>query len=233
MSAEIDLSQYLDLFLQEADEQLATLEQETLKLEAEPTVDRLNTIFRAAHTLKGSSRAMGFNNLASLTHEMENLLDSLRCGKLSVTTDIADALLKCLDTLSEMKDDIAAGNSEKIDTSELVQHLISLQEISAAIEAATPAVTLATDVMEALYDTARLKPVYCTKFRLRADCMMKFARAFMAVSVIQDGGELLASIPDPESLEEERFDLDFELYFEHPQSEAFLKTRFEGISEVE
>lgn len=233
MSAEIDLSQYLDLFLQEADEQLATLEQETLKLEAEPTVDRLNVIFRAAHTLKGSSRAMGFNNLASLTHEMENLLDSLRCGKLSVTTEIADSLLRCLDTLMEMKNDIAAGNSEKVDTSELVRQLVALQEESAAAEAAKPPVALASDVMDALLMTARTKQVYHAKFHLRTDCMMKFARAFMAVSVIQDGGELLASIPDPESLEEERFDLDFELYFDHPQSEAILKTRFEGISEVD
>lgn len=84
MSAELDMSQYVDLFLQEADEQIEILEQETLKLEEDPTSERLQIIFRAAHTLKGSSRAMGFAGMAELTHEMENVLDQLREDRLLV-----------------------------------------------------------------------------------------------------------------------------------------------------
>lgn len=125
MSAELDMSQYLDLFLQEADEQLEVIEQETLKLETDPTVDRLQVIFRAAHTLKGSSRAMGFHALAELTHEMENLLDQLRQGR-EVTTEIADALLACLDTLNMMKASIAEGKGGKVECAALIEQLRTL-----------------------------------------------------------------------------------------------------------
>ncbi|MFQ3676899.1 MAG: chemotaxis protein CheA, partial [Fimbriimonadaceae bacterium] len=107
------------------DEQLEVLEQETLKLETDPTADRLQVIFRAAHTLKGSSRAMGFHALAELTHEMENLLDQLRQGR-EVTTEIADALLACLDTLNIMKASIAEGGGGKVECAALVEQLRTL-----------------------------------------------------------------------------------------------------------
>ena len=74
MSAGVDMNEYLDLFLQETEEQLTILEAEIGKLEADPTDDRIGAIFRAAHTIKGSSRAMGFANYADLTHEFENVL---------------------------------------------------------------------------------------------------------------------------------------------------------------
>jgi two-component system chemotaxis sensor kinase CheA len=78
MSAELDMSQYLALFLQEGEEQLEILEQELIKLEQDPSTERMQVIFRAAHTLKGSSRAMDFQSMAELTHEMESVLDGLR-----------------------------------------------------------------------------------------------------------------------------------------------------------
>lgn len=143
MSAELDMSQYLDLFLQEADEQLEVIEQETLKLETDPTVDRLQAIFRAAHTLKGSSRAMGFHALAELTHEMENLLDQLRQGR-EVTTEIADALLACLDTLNAMKASIADGQGGKIECSALVGQLRRLSSGWGDGGVATPPATSLT-----------------------------------------------------------------------------------------
>ena len=65
-------------------------------------------LFRAAHTLKGSSRAMGFLAVGDLTHEMENVLDDLRNDKLAVTTPIVNALLDCLDALAALVDTVAA-----------------------------------------------------------------------------------------------------------------------------
>jgi two-component system, chemotaxis family, sensor kinase CheA len=242
MSAELDMTQYLDLFLQEADEQLEILEQETLKLEREPTQERLSIIFRAAHTLKGSSRAMGYINFANLTHEMENVLDQLRHGTIQVTTEIANALLGCLDSLSEIKGNIAEGKGEDVDCSALIVILQRFANESAdTTPAAAPAVatdapaelSVSPEIAEALSIASTQKPVYQAHFKLRPDCVMKFVRVFMAISIVQDGGELLASVPNTEMLEEEQFELDFALYFHHADAASMLKTKLSGVGEIE
>lgn len=237
MSAELDMTQYLDLFLQEADEQLEILEQETLKLERDPTQDRLSIIFRAAHTLKGSSRAMGFLNFANLTHEMENVLDQLRAGGLILTTDIANALLNCLDLLCEIKANIADGKGEQVDCSAqitiLQQFLGGETSASVAVVTESPALRVSPETEAALLIAAAEQPVFEAQFRLRGDCVMKFVRAFMAISMVQEGGELLASVPNAEMLEEEQFDLDFALFFQHTDSREMLMTKFSGIGEMD
>jgi len=239
MSAELDMSQYLDLFLQEADEQLEILEQETLKLEKDPTQERLSIIFRAAHTLKGSSRAMGFLNFANVTHEMENLLDQLRSGTLALSTEIANALLTCLDSLAEIKAKIADGQGETVDCSALISELQSLSSGASAPAAAQPAKeakagpVLSDEIVQALSLASAERPVFQASFRLRSDCVMKFVRAFMAISIAQEGGELLASVPNTEMLEEEQFEQDFVLFFHHGDTSEILSTKFEGIGEME
>lgn len=237
MSAELDMTQYLDLFLQEADEQLEILEQETLKLERDPTQDRLSIIFRAAHTLKGSSRAMGFLNFANLTHEMENVLDQLRAGGLILTTDIANALLNCLDLLCEIKANIADGKGEQVDCSAqitiLQQFLGGEVPAPVAVVEEAPALRVSAETEAALTIAAAEQPVFQAQFRLRADCVMKFVRAFMAISIVQEGGELLASVPNTELLEEEQFELDFALFFQHTDSREMLMTKFSGIGEMD
>lgn len=248
MSAELDMSQYVDLFLQEGEEQIEILEQELLKLESDPSNDRMQIIFRAAHTLKGSSRAMGFAHFAELTHEMENVLDQLRNGTFSVTTHIANSLLACVDTLAGMMDSIRNGEGDAADCAALVK---SLQEIlagegiaseSAPGLVATGAVAetkvpFATQIPTELFDAFEAAkaegPVYHVLFRLLTDCAMKFVRAFMAVSIVQEAGELLACVPDQEALEEEQFETDFELVFTSSTDLDDLQKKFEGIGEVE
>lgn len=108
-----DMSQYMGVFLDEANEQLELLEQDILKLEQEPSQELLQEIFRAAHTLKGSSRAMGFTSMGELTHAMEDVFDKLRQDALTVNGELIDALFSGLDMLKVMKDEIAAvGNSD-------------------------------------------------------------------------------------------------------------------------
>lgn len=235
MSSEYDMSQYLDLFLQEANEQLEILEREILILESEPSLERLQTIFRAAHTLKGSSRAMGFEGVAVLTHEMENLLDRLRNQELDVSSAIADALLACLDGLTQLISGLTSGQESSFDCEELANRL---QTLSNGGESGRPgpvelsASTIAPELLEELA-AAGGAPVFHAHFRLESGCVMKFARAFMAVNVIEDGGELLLSVPDREHLEEEKFELDFDLFFTHSGDRDAILAKFKAISEVE
>lgn len=249
MSTEMDMSQYLDLFLQEADEQLEVLEQETLKLEQEPSHERLQVIFRAAHTLKGSSRAMGFTGFANLTHEMENVLDLLRSDKLSVTTEIADGLLACIDALGQIKESIAAGQGDSGDFSELVNKLAGFSSGSTSQPAAKAAEkpadkksesskiewkgALPPELIDPLKQASTVQTVWHARYRLNHDCVMKFVRAFMAISVVQEGGELLACVPNREELEEEAFETDFELFFQTTVLEKDLRAKLAAVGEVE
>ena len=244
MSAEFDMSQYVELFLQEAEEQLEVLEQEMLKLEDDPSQDRLALIFRAAHTLKGSSRAMSFEHMAELTHEMENVLDQLRNNTISVNTEIADALLQCIDTLKLMVDSVREGTGDTIECKPLVLALqgfakgepnavavpVTLEKAPAQESAFKP---LPHDVSDALVEACGSQTVYRALFQLQPDCVMKYVRAFMAISAVNEAGEILHTYPSSQDLEDENFETQFELYFHWTGDLESLKTSLENLSEVE
>lgn len=243
MSAELDMSQYVDLFLQEADEQIEILERETLKLEEDPTSERLQVIFRAAHTLKGSSRAMGFSGMAELTHEMENVLDQLREGHLQVTTEIADALLQCQDDLRQMVVSIGEGNGDQADCSALVAQLQGFINGGAtpapSAESTSPSASkdedlaLCPDLVETLQQAAEQAPIRQLRVTVNSECVMKFARAYMVTGVLTEVAELLATVPSVEDLEEEKFNQQFLALFQGGPSDEELLTQLKGISEID
>ncbi|GAY74565.1 signal transduction histidine kinase CheA [Sporolactobacillus inulinus] len=87
----MDMSQYLGIFLDEAREHLQNLNDQLMTLEERSDdSELLNSIFRSAHTLKGSSGQMGFNNMMELTHTMENVFDALRNKKITASRDMVD-----------------------------------------------------------------------------------------------------------------------------------------------
>lgn len=96
----MDLSQYLEIFIDESKEHLQTLNEQVLILESESdNEDTINEIFRAAHSLKGMAGTMGFKRMQRLTHDMENVFSEIRNGKMSVTPDLVDVVFKCLDAI--------------------------------------------------------------------------------------------------------------------------------------
>ena len=103
MSAGVALSQFFETFFDEADELLAEMERLLLGLDiANPDNDQLNGIFRAAHSIKGGAGTFGcFGYLAETTHLLENLLDELRCGEISLRKDMIDLFLETKDVLTE------------------------------------------------------------------------------------------------------------------------------------
>lgn len=247
MSYELDMSQYIGLFLQEAREQLEVLEAETLKLETDPSVERLQVIFRAAHTLKGSARAMGFTHMAELTHEMENVLDNLRNGVIQMEARIADSLLSCQDFLAQMIDSIEAGTGDQVECDLLVRQLQgfvggtsattqtdssggdqAVQDTASGFES-----KLTEEDIQLLTEASADSKLFHAKFRLVADCAMKWVRAFMAISAVQETGELLVAKPSLEALEEEQFELEFELVFQSPELQENLAKKLSEISEME
>lgn len=103
----MDVSQYLEIFIDESNEHLQTLSDELMVLEKEPeNKDTINEIFRAAHSLKGMAGTMGYKRMQNLTHNMENVFSEIRNDKMKVNSKLVDVLFQCLDALESYVDNI-------------------------------------------------------------------------------------------------------------------------------
>jgi len=121
---ETDLSPYRELFVEEVQEYLQSLNQALLRLERAPSeVEPLNEIFRLAHTIKGMAATMGYDDMAHLAHVMEDLLDELRQGRLRIEPSLFDLLFACLDALENMLEGISSGGEGAIDLGDIVSKL--------------------------------------------------------------------------------------------------------------
>ncbi|HVO07089.1 MAG TPA: Hpt domain-containing protein, partial [Burkholderiaceae bacterium] len=136
-SAGIDLSQFYQVFFEEAGENLATMEQMLLNLDlAHADDEELNAIFRCAHSVKGGAATFGFADVAELTHQMETLLDKLRRHELEPRTRMVDVLLAAGDALkAQLARHQGAGGAE-VDTRVLIA---DIEELAAGATAPTTA----------------------------------------------------------------------------------------------
>ena len=109
----MDVSQYLEIFIEESKEHLQSLNDQILILENEPeNQDTINEIFRAAHSLKGMAGTMGYKRMQNLTHNMENVFSEVRSGKMKATPELVDILFQCLDALEAYVDNIQNTSDE-------------------------------------------------------------------------------------------------------------------------
>ena len=114
----MDVSQYLEIFLDETTEHLQNLNTQILTLEQEPeNMDTINEIFRAAHSLKGMAGTMGYKRMQTLTHDMENVFSEVRNGNIKVNANMIDLLFQCLDALEEYTNNIRETGDEGTKTS--------------------------------------------------------------------------------------------------------------------
>lgn len=133
----IDIEQFHGVFFDESDEHLDDMEQLLMSLDVEsPDPEELNSIFRAAHSIKGGSGIFGFDALMNLTHVMENLLDKARNNELSVTADIVNVLLETLDvlkdTLNAYRDETPVPEDSIAERIKILNGLINGQSTDAA-----------------------------------------------------------------------------------------------------
>jgi len=256
--SDFDMSQYLSLFLEEAEEQLQLLDEGLILLEQDrQNRDLLNQIFRAAHTLKGSAASMGFDKIAVLTHSMENVLDRFRNGELEVTQEVVDVLLECLDTLQALKVEIIE-QKDKIDVSGLLKKLQALQEketfgeapeevleevsVSDSDESKGEEAAAAPEASEVILNETEkivLKSAlekgyksYHITVDLEPDCVMKSVRAYLVFSNLEKVGEVIKTVPTTEEIEEEKFDYRFELILITKEPLDRVKEIVLSISEI-
>ncbi|MNR86181.1 Chemotaxis protein CheA [compost metagenome] len=233
----IDPSPYLSLFIEEARENLAALNEKILMLEAEDHSRAvLDEIFRAAHTVKGMSATMGFEGIAELTHAMEGVLDALRAEQIPLDVDVIDLLFACVDALTTSLESVAQGGPDTVDPA-LTARVAGLPTEEKA--PATPDPGLALPELDSFERTvlaeaqAKGYRAYWVKIRLQAGCLLKGVRAYMVLTSLEQGGEIIKAVPSVPELEEERFEQDFALMVVSQEDGAKLKERVLDVSEIE
>ncbi|CAB1241521.1 chemotaxis protein CheW [Clostridium sp. MT-14] len=252
----MDTSQYMAMFLEEAMDNLQTLNDSLLQLEQEPdNIDKVNEIFRVAHTIKGMAATMGFNEVAELTHKMEDVLSEFRDGQLKVTQDVVTVLFKCLDTLEQMIKNIEDEVDEEVPIEGIIEELEKIsgnpQEASAGRENVgaednkTDSEVEAKDIDNSSvklneYDINVVKQAkdkgfnaYEIKINLSESTLLKSARAFLIFKNLEEIGEIIKSIPGTEDIESENFEFEIQLVFLTKSDEEKVYNTLKNISEVE
>ncbi|GIP62067.1 chemotaxis protein CheA [Virgibacillus pantothenticus] len=244
----MDTSGYLTVFIDESNEHLEVLYNQLLALEKQPEETAIiEEIFRAAHTLKGMSATMGYHDLASLTHKLENVFDAIKEGKISVQSEMIDVLFAAVDYLHEMVEDISAGGNGSKDVTDVVEQLKCLEQgetlphekpqLEASQEPAVHsqqmknidefAMTILQESKERGYTN------YEISITLKEDCLLKGARVFMIFEVLEKLGEIVKSDPSVTELEEEQFDHTFTVLFISEHKKETIQINIEKVSEIE
>ncbi|WP_195264831.1 MULTISPECIES: chemotaxis protein CheA [unclassified Clostridium] len=248
----MDVSQYMGMFLEESMDNLQTLNEALLDLEQEPeNIDKVNEIFRVAHTIKGMAATMGFSNIAELTHKMEDVLSKFREGKLQVSRNVVTVLFDCLDTLERMVRNIEEGNDEEIEIENIMKSLenVGSKEVSIAkqeyitekynSEQDSKLTNESINIGLNEYDLSVLKQAKQNGFNgvnvkiiLRDDTLLKSARAFLIVQELEAQGEILKSFPSTEDIENEQFDTELIFVLITTRSKEEVNEIVSNISEV-
>ncbi|HEY4622321.1 MAG TPA: chemotaxis protein CheA, partial [Solibacillus sp.] len=245
----MEVNQYLEMFIEESKEHLQACSEHLLELEKNPeNLTIVGEIFRSAHTLKGMSATMGFEDLADLTHKMENVLDAIRNEKIKVSPEILDVVFESVDHLEEMVYDIADGGDGKRNVQETVEKLKSI-ESGEPVAAKAPAAPVAeapvvlNPDLKLTYDDFEKTVIlqsseqdfnaYEITVTLRDDCLLKAARVFMVFEILEKNGDVIKSSPTVERLEEEQFDNEFYVAFISKESAEDLQKMLMKVSEVD
>ena len=246
----MDTNQYLEMFIEESKEHLQACNEHLLILEKNPNdIAIVNEVFRSAHTLKGMSATMGYEDIANLTHKMENVLDEIRNNKLHVTPELLDVVFIAVDQLEEMVLDIASGGKGKLDVTSTVQKLHAIEtgvEIPLAATTVAPIETVEsaenskTNLLS--YDDYELTIIqqsfeqnfstFEISVSLRDDCLLKAARVYMVFELLEKMGDVIKSSPTVERLENEDFDQSFTVALVTVEAKEVVQKKLMKVSEV-
>lgn len=245
----MDMNQYLSMFIDESNDHLQSLNESMMGLEANPEdLSIVQVIFRSAHTLKGMAATMGFEDLASLTHQMENVLDLVCNNKMRMQDFIFDTLFKSIDALESMVEDITGGGAGKADVSAIVASLQAI--VRGEIPSADGA---AAEVTAAAAGNASGAQVFLDEFQysvleqslqaghqvlyvdvaIRKDCQLMAVRAYMVFDLLERSGEVVKSFPSVQDIEQEKFDYGFSLYYITQKDASEIQKMILNLSEIE
>lgn len=250
----MDVSQYLEIFLDESNEHLQTLSDQLIILEKEPdNSDTINEIFRAAHSLKGMAGTMGYKRMQNLTHDMENVFSEVRNGNMEVDSNLVDVLFQCLDALETYVDNIRETQDEGTDDNEPIIKALNAfiasegkgnaapaakkEEAPAATASAAPAddkdMPLADFEKNAVNEALKKNlHVYKIKVSVDENCILKAARAFLVFKNLEGHGDIIKSEPSVQDIEDEKFDFDFSIIVVTEEKYDNIIALIKNVSEI-
>lgn len=254
----MDVSQYLEIFIDETKEHLQNLNEQLLILEREPdNTDTINEIFRAAHSLKGMAGTMGYKRMQRLTHDMENVFTEIRNGSFKVTAPMVDVLFRGLDALEGYLDVITNSGDEGDEDNEDI-----ITDLNAFLNGSTPAPEAATkdapkeekkqadtasDNNESVFANMKVadfeqhaiekaksegQNIYGIRVIVDENCILKAARAFLVFKALEEIGDVIKSIPDVQDIEDEKFEQEFTVLIITKESIETVKNAVLDISEI-
>ena len=254
----MDVSQYLEIFIDESEEHLQTLSDCIMVLEKEPdNKDTINEVFRAAHSLKGMAGAMGVKRMQHLTHDMENVFQEVRSDHIKVTSGMIDLLFKCLDALEGYVDNIKSTSDEGTEDNEVIIKELNdfiaktegaeetgNTETSEAKEAAPEStqeekagqekIELTNDEKKAIREAeSNGQHIYVMTVHIQKDCLLKAARAFLVFKAVEDFGQILVYRPSSQDIEDEKFEFEFSFFLASEESEDKIVAAAKAVSEIE
>jgi two-component system chemotaxis sensor kinase CheA len=259
----MDVTQYLEIFLDETKEHLQSLSDQFMILEQEPdNMDTINEIFRSAHTLKGMAGTMGYKRMQTLTHDMENVFSEVRNNTIKVDGAMVDLLFQCLDALEEYTENIQnTGDEGTNDNEHLIKALNDYLAKNSGDGAQQPAKEEKKEPVKEepkqeagadpgkekwreikLGDTehtviaeAKKQGKKClgVTVYVQESCILKAARAFLVYKALEELGDMIVSVPSAQDIEDEHFEFDFSVIILTDADAETVKNAVLNVSEIE
>lgn len=252
----MDVSQYLEIFIDETSEHVQTLSDCIMVLEKEPdNKDTINEVFRAAHSLKGMAGTMGFKRMQHLTHDMENVFQEVRSDKIAVDSAMIDLLFKCLDAIDGYLNNVKASSDEGTEDNEMIikelndfiaaangapapKKAAPVEEKTAEKEAANGAnyleIELTDEEKEAIKAAEESgSKVYGITIHIQKECLLKAARAFLVFKAVEEFGNIIVYRPSSQDIEDEKFEFDFSFFMETEEEFEKISKAAGAVSEIE
>lgn len=259
----MDVTQYLEIFLDETKEHLQSLSDQFMILEQEPdNMDTINEIFRSAHTLKGMAGTMGYKRMQTLTHDMENVFSEVRNNTIKVDGAMVDLLFQCLDALEEYTENIQnTGDEGTNDNEHLIKALNDYLAKNSGDGAPQPAkeekkepakeepkqeagadlgkekwreIKLG-DTEHTVIAEAKKQGKTClgVTVYVQESCILKAARAFLVYKALEELGDMIVSVPSAQDIEDEHFEFDFSVIILTDADVETVKNAILNVSEIE
>ena len=258
----MDVSQYLEIFIDESNEHLQNLSDGIMILEKEPdNSDTINEIFRAAHSLKGMAGTMGYKRMQNLTHDMENVFSEVRNGNIKVDSRMVDVLFQCLDALEQYVNNIQETSDEGTDDNEpiikaLNSFIVNNEDKGVLPEEANKEEAPAEEKKEESTDVAgtyarynnmvfadfeknavneaieKKMNVFIIKVSVDENCILKAARAFLVFKNLEGHCDIIKSEPSAQDIEDEKFELDFSIVVVTEESYESIVGIIKNVSEI-
>ena len=259
----MDVSQYLEIFIDESSEHIQSLSDCIMQLESDPNnKDTINEVFRAAHSLKGMAGTMGFKRMQHVTHDMENVFQEVRSEKIKVDSSMIDLLFECLDALDGYLNNIKESSDEGTDDNErIIKELNDFIAKANGDNASKPSETVENAPAEAKNEPVKEEKKYEKKYLqvdltdheqkqikecrdngmkiygitvyIQKECLLKAARAFLVFREVEEYGQIVMYRPSSHDIEDEKFDLDFTFYVASAEDLDKIISSAKSVSEIE